>query len=49
LKVGDVLPLEKDVSEPLMAKIEEVPKFLGKAGIYGSNKAFQIDDRVKPL
>jgi flagellar motor switch protein FliM len=49
LKVGDVLPLEKDVSEPLMAKIEEVPKFLGKAGIYGGNKAFQIDDRVKPL
>jgi flagellar motor switch protein FliM len=49
LKVGDVLPLEKDVSEPLMAKIEEVPKFLGKAGIYGNNKAFQIDDRVKPL
>ncbi len=49
LKVGDVLPLEKDVSEPLMAKVQEVPKFLGKAGIYGSNKAFQIDDRVKPL
>ncbi len=49
LKVGDVLPLEKDVSEALVAKIQEVPKFLGKAGIYGSNKAFQIDDRVKPL
>jgi flagellar motor switch protein FliM len=49
LKVGDVLPLEKDVSESLVAKIQEVPKFLGKAGIYGSNKAFQIDARMKTL
>jgi len=49
LKAGDVLPLEKDVSEPLTAKVQEVPKFLGKAGIYGRNKAFQIDDRVKSL
>jgi flagellar motor switch protein FliM len=49
LKAGDVLPLEKDVFEPLTAKVQEVPKFLGKAGIYGNNKAFQIDDRVKPL
>jgi len=32
-----------------VAKIQEVPKFLGKAGIYGSNKAFQVEDRVKPL
>ena len=49
LKVGDVLDLEKDVSEPLLAKVQEVPKFFGKAGIYGTNKAFQIGDRVKPL
>jgi len=49
LKAGDVLPLEKDVSEPLVAKVQEVPKFLGRAGIYGSNKAFQIDARMKPL
>jgi flagellar motor switch protein FliM len=49
LKVGDVLPLEQDVLEPLVAKVQEVPKFLGKAGIYGSNKAFQVDERVKPL
>jgi flagellar motor switch protein FliM len=48
LKAGDILPLEKDVSEPLTARIQEVPKFLGKAGMYGSNKAFQIEEKVNP-
>jgi flagellar motor switch protein FliM len=46
LKEGDILTLEKDVSEPLTAKIQEVPKFLGKAGMYGSSKAFQIEEKV---
>jgi len=48
LKAGDILTLGKDVSEPLTAKIQEVPKFLGKAGMYGSNKAFQIEEKVNP-
>jgi flagellar motor switch protein FliM len=48
LKEGDILTLEKDVSEPLKAKIQEVPKFLGKAGMYGSSKAFQIEEKVNP-
>jgi flagellar motor switch protein FliM len=48
LKEGDVLTLEKDVSEPLTAKIREVPKFLGKAGIYGSSRAFQIEAKINP-
>jgi flagellar motor switch protein FliM len=47
-KEGDILILEKGVSEPLTAKIREVPKFLGKAGMYGSSKAFQIEEKVNP-
>ncbi len=49
LKVGDILKLEKDVSEPLVAKIEGVPKLLGKPGLYGTNKAVQIEGRVELL
>jgi flagellar motor switch protein FliM len=48
LKVGDILPLGKEVAEPLTARIQGIPKFLGKAGIYGSSKAFQIEGAIKP-
>jgi len=48
LKVGDILPLGKEVSEPLTARIQGIPKFLGKAGIYGSSKAFQVEGTIKP-
>ena len=47
LKVGDTLSLEKESSEPLVAKVQGVPKFLGRAGIYGANKAIQIENRIK--
>jgi flagellar motor switch protein FliM len=46
LKVGDVLPLGKDLAEPLLAKVQGVPKFQGKGGIYGTNKAFQIEGKI---
>jgi flagellar motor switch protein FliM len=49
LKVGDILPLGKDPADPLLARVEGVPKFVGKAGIYGTNKAFQVDQRINPL
>ena len=48
LKVGEILPLGKEASEGILARVQGVPKFFGKAGIYGSNKAFQIDGKVKP-
>jgi flagellar motor switch protein FliM len=48
LKAGDILPLGKEVSEPLTARIQGVPKFLGKAGVYGGSKAFQIEGTIKP-
>ncbi len=47
LKVGEILPLGKEASEGIMARVQGVPKFLGKAGIYGSNKAFQIEGKIK--
>ncbi len=48
LKVGDVLSLGKDVSEPLVVDVQGVPKFIARPGLCGGNKAVQIDDRVKP-
>jgi flagellar motor switch protein FliM len=42
LNLGDFLPLEKEVSDLLVAKVHEIPKFVGRAGIYGISKALQI-------
>jgi flagellar motor switch protein FliM len=33
LKAGDILPLGKEVSEPLTDKIQGVPKFLARVGV----------------
>jgi flagellar motor switch protein FliM len=46
LKVGDVIPLNKEITEPLLARVQGVPKFLGRGGVYGSNKAFQVEGRI---
>lgn len=46
LKAGDVLPLNKDPGEPLQARIQGVPKFLGRGGVYGANRAFQVEAKI---
>ncbi len=46
LKVGDVLPLGKNVSEPLVVEVQGVPKFSARPGVYGSNKAIQIEEKI---
>lgn len=46
LNVGDVLMLENEVSNFMTAKVEGVPKFLGKAGVLGGNKAFQVEEKI---
>jgi flagellar motor switch protein FliM len=46
LKVGDVLPLEKGVMESLVILVQGIPKFLGKAGVCGNNKAVQVEKRI---
>jgi flagellar motor switch protein FliM len=45
LKVGDVIQLQQDVKECLVAKVEGVPKLKGRAGVIGGNKAVKIEQR----
>ena len=47
LNVGDVLPLGKEVTDLMTAKVQGVPKFLGRAGVLGANKAFQVEELIK--
>ena len=47
LKEGDTFSLGKEVTDPLVVQVEGVPKFIGKAGAYGGNKAVQISERIK--
>jgi len=42
LGVGDIITFDKKVTEPLLAKVEGVPKFLGNAGQLHNSKAFQL-------
>jgi flagellar motor switch protein FliM len=44
LDIGDVLVLNQDVEKPLVAKVEDVPKFKAFAGTSRGNKAFQVHD-----
>jgi flagellar motor switch protein FliM len=46
LKVGDTFILEKEVSEPLVAQVQGINKFLVKAGTCGGNRAIQIEERI---
>ncbi|MBI4797696.1 MAG: flagellar motor switch protein FliM, partial [Desulfarculus sp.] len=43
LQVGEVLALDKDVNEALVAMVEGVPKFKGRAGMSRGNKAFKVE------
>jgi flagellar motor switch protein FliM len=47
LKAGDTLLLDREASEPLIAKVQGIPKFFGRAGLYGTNKAIQIEGKIK--
>ncbi|MFQ5449135.1 MAG: flagellar motor switch protein FliM [Nitrospinaceae bacterium] len=43
-KVGDTITLGRDVTDPLILKIEGVPKFKGFPGVSRGNKAIQIEN-----
>lgn len=45
LKVGDVIQLEQDVADYLVARIEGLPKFKGRAGVVKGNRAIKIEER----
>jgi flagellar motor switch protein FliM len=46
LQVGDIIPFDKRVTDPLLAKVEGIPKFLGKAGQVRNAKAFQLSSKL---
>jgi len=46
-KVGDTLMLGRDVSDPLVLKVEGIPKFKGYPGVSRGNKAIQISEIIE--
>ena len=44
LKEGDIIPLDKDINEALVALVQGIPKFVGRAGTYRGNKAFKVEE-----
>ncbi len=48
LQVGDILMFDKKVTDPLMGRVEGVPKFTGFAGKAGNVKAFQVQQMLHP-
>jgi len=46
LKVGDVIQLQQDVNDLLVAHVEGVPKLKGRAGLIRGNKAMKIERRI---
>jgi len=49
LSVGEVLSLGNEVTDFLTARVEGVPKLLGRAGVVGTNKAFQVEERINTV
>ncbi|MCP4751429.1 MAG: flagellar motor switch protein FliM, partial [Proteobacteria bacterium] len=46
LKVGDIIQLDQECTQPLDVKIEGVPKFQGFQGSYKGNQAIKISKKV---
>ena len=46
-KVGDTIILGNDVTDPLLLKIEQIPKFKGFSGISRGNKAVQLTEKIQ--
>jgi len=46
LSSGDIIVLDKSVTDDFVMKVEGRPKFLGKAGTHNGNPAFQITSLV---
>jgi flagellar motor switch protein FliM len=44
LKVGDVIPAEMKITEPLFVTVNRKPKFLARPGLTGKKRAVQIVD-----
>jgi flagellar motor switch protein FliM len=46
MKVDDVLPLEQRPDDPVIVRVEGVPKFKGHLGAFRQNKAVRISERL---
>ena len=46
LKVGDVIPLEQGINNPIFVNVEGHPKLKGYPGILNKNRAVKISERV---
>jgi len=47
-KVGDVLSLDQYVGDPISLSVEKALRFKGRPGVYRSNRAIRIEERVFP-
>jgi flagellar motor switch protein FliM len=47
LNPGDVLILDRDYTEPLVVKVESVPKFNAFAGLWKGKKAFKVNQFIE--
>jgi len=47
LSIQDVIMLDQKISDPVMIKIENVPKFNGFPGAYNNNKAVRICEKIQ--
>jgi len=46
LRVGDVITTEKDVRNPLLVTVEDIPKFRAAPGAYKARKAIRIEEII---
>jgi len=46
LRVGDIITTRKDIHTPLIVKVEGIPKFLARPGIFKGHKAICIEEIV---
>ncbi|GER65632.1 flagellar motor switch protein FliM [Weizmannia acidilactici] len=47
LEIGDCIRLNQTIEEPLVVKVDKIPKFLGQPGKSGSKMAVQIMDIIE--
>jgi len=46
-KVGDVIQIDHCINQPIMVRVEHIPKFRGSVGIQGSNYAVRLSEILK--
>ena len=46
-KVGDTILLGNDATDPLLLKVEQIPKFKGLLGVSRRNKAVQLTEKIQ--